>query len=52
MPVIEVKVDGNSSYEYYMNYIGKTEHTNYKLCLKIASLAYQSNIDFIECKVK
>ena len=52
MPVIEVKIEGNSSYEYYMNYIGTTEHKNYNFCLKIASLAYQTNIDFIECKVK
>ena len=28
MPVIEVKIEGNSSYEYYMNYIGKTEQRN------------------------
>lgn len=29
MPVIEVKIaERNSSDEYYINYIGKTEHTN------------------------
>ena len=29
MAVIEMKVaERNSSDEYYMNYIGKTEHTN------------------------
>ena len=29
MPVIEVKIaERNSFDEYYINYIGKTEHTN------------------------